>query len=39
VRLGAGLQMPVNNREDRSNVFRLYVLWDWFDGGLFKGWR
>lgn len=39
VRLGAGLQIPVNHREDRSSVFQFYLLWDWFDGGLLKGWR
>jgi hypothetical protein len=39
VRLGTGLQIPVSHREGRSNTFRFYVLWDWFDGGLFDGWR
>jgi mono/diheme cytochrome c family protein len=39
IRLGTGVQIPVNNRDERSNVFRFYLLWDWFDGGLFKGWR
>jgi mono/diheme cytochrome c family protein len=39
VRLGAGLQMPVNNRDQRSKTFRMYVLWDWFDGGLWSGWK
>jgi hypothetical protein len=39
VRVGAGLQMAINHRDERSNVFRFYVLWDWFDGGLFSGWK
>jgi hypothetical protein len=39
VRLGIGLQVPATNRDERSNVFRFYVLWDWFDGGLFEGWK
>jgi mono/diheme cytochrome c family protein len=39
VRLGAGLQIPLNQRDERSNQFRIYVLWDWFDGGLFDGWK
>ena len=39
IRLGTGVQIPVNNRDERSNDFRFYLLWDWFDGGLFKGWR
>lgn len=39
IRLGAGAQMPVNNREGRSKQFMFYVLWDWFDGGFFDGWK
>src|SRR5262245_24980468 len=39
VRFGTGLQIPVRNRAERSNAFRFYVLWDWFDGGLFDGWK
>jgi hypothetical protein len=39
VRVNAGWQIPVSNREGRSNSFVFYVLWDWFDGGLFEGWR
>jgi mono/diheme cytochrome c family protein len=38
VRLGVGLQVPVNEREGRGRTFHLYVLWDWFDGPLFSGW-
>jgi hypothetical protein len=30
--------MPVNLREGRSTRFMVYLLWDWFDGGLFDGW-
>lgn len=39
VRLGMGYQMPVGNRGGRGNQFVTYVLWDWFDGGLFSGWK
>jgi len=39
VRANAGLQIPVSNREGRSKSFVFYLLWDWFDGGLFEGWR
>jgi mono/diheme cytochrome c family protein len=39
VRANAGLQIPVSNREGRPKSFVFYVLWDWFDGGLFDGWR
>jgi hypothetical protein len=34
-----GVQLPVTNRNERSKQVGLYVLWDWFDGSLFKGWR
>jgi mono/diheme cytochrome c family protein len=39
VRVAAGLQIPVSNREDRSTQFVFYLLWDWFDGGFFDGWH
>jgi Cytochrome c len=39
VRLGMGYQVPVTHRDGRSNQFRMYVLWDWFDGGLLDGWK
>jgi len=38
VRLGAGVRTPMNNRSDRSTQISLYVLWDFFDGGLREGW-
>ncbi len=39
VLLSVGYQMPVNERETRGNTFRVYFLWDWFDGPLFSMWR
>jgi mono/diheme cytochrome c family protein len=36
--LSAGVQLPVNARRRSTQVLG-YVLWDWFDGGLFDGWR
>jgi hypothetical protein len=39
IRLGTGLQIPVTNRDGRSKQFMFYVLWDWFDGGFFDGWK
>jgi hypothetical protein len=34
----AGIRLPVNlPRGDRA-LFA-YLLWDWFDGGPFEGWR
>lgn len=38
VLLNAGIRIPVNDRQFRSTQIMLYVLWDWFDGGLFSGW-
>lgn len=38
VRLGIGAQLPLNNTEQREETYHVYVLWDWFDGGLFEGW-
>lgn len=38
VLLNGGLQLPVNARADRGRTFRMYLLWDWFDGGFFTGW-
>ena len=40
VLLNVGLRVPVNARgEGRSNAAMVYLLWDWFDGGLFSNWR
>lgn len=32
-----GLRLPLNER-DRPKQLLFYILWDWFDGGLFDGW-
>ena len=37
--LNAGVQFPLNERTGRSTRFMAYLLWDWFDGGFFEGWR
>ena len=39
VLLNVGMRVPVNERETRSKAVMVYVLWDWFDGGLFELWR
>jgi mono/diheme cytochrome c family protein len=39
VLLGVGARIPINAREERSSQFLTYVLWDWFDGGLFEFWK
>jgi len=39
VRANVGVQVPVANTSGRGVQALFYVLWDWFDGGLFEGWR
>jgi len=36
--MNVGVRLPVNDRTGRSTTFMVYVLWDWFDGGLLDGW-
>lgn len=38
IRLGIGARIPLNNTDERNTAARLYVLWDFFDGGLGAGW-
>jgi hypothetical protein len=38
VLLNAGVRVPLNKREERGTSVLVYLLWDWFDGGLFGGW-
>ncbi len=33
-----GLRLPITDRATRPREIVAYVLWDWFDGGLFDGW-
>ena len=37
--LNVGVQIPVNERRGRPTRILTYLLWDWFDGGFFEGWR
>lgn len=39
IRLNIGVRLPVNERDGRDARVLAYLLWDWFDGGLFDGWR
>jgi hypothetical protein len=34
----AGVRLPVNEAQSRTTQLMFYVIWDWFDGGLFSGW-
>jgi len=38
VQLNAGVRVPLNDRDRRDTTVLVYVLWDWFDGGLLEGW-
>jgi hypothetical protein len=39
VRANLGVSIPVTNTQNRPIQVVFYVLWDWFDGSLLKGWR
>jgi mono/diheme cytochrome c family protein len=39
IMVNAGVRVPVNERAGRDWSVLTYFLWDWFDGGLFDGWR
>lgn len=36
--LDVGVRTPMNDRAGRPTQVVVYLLWDWFDGGLFDGW-
>lgn len=37
VMLNVGVRIPMDD-PGRDTQFVVYLLWDWFDGGLFEGW-
>ena len=39
VRADIGVRTPFTNTQGRSPQLVVYVLWDWADGKLWKGWR
>ena len=39
VMVSGGLQIPINERDARKTQVLTYFLWDWYEGGLFGGWR
>jgi mono/diheme cytochrome c family protein len=39
VLLNVGLRIPVKQPESRARTLMVYLLWDWFDGGLMSSWR
>lgn len=39
VQLGAGAKIPATDRSNRSTELVVYLLWDWYDGGVLQGWK
>jgi hypothetical protein len=39
IMINVGARVPVNERDGRGTELLTYLLWDWFDGGFFDGWR
>lgn len=39
IRIAGGYRMPITNTAGRSSQAEFYILWDWFDGKLWEGWR
>ena len=39
IRGNLGVRVPITHRDGRSASVGFYLLWDWFDGGLFSGWK
>jgi hypothetical protein len=39
IMFNVGVRIPANHRDSRRTQVLTYFLWDWFDGGLFDGWR
>jgi mono/diheme cytochrome c family protein len=37
--LSVGARVPVTEREGRHPQFLTYMVWDWFEGGLFEFWK
>jgi hypothetical protein len=38
VMMNIGVLLPLTDADLRNTGLYAYVLWDWFDGGLFEGW-
>ena len=39
VMVAAGIRVPMTQRDQRRTQALVYLLWDWFDGGLLEMWR
>ena len=38
VRLAGGVRLPVTEAGQRRKSVIVYLLWDWYEGGFFRGW-
>jgi mono/diheme cytochrome c family protein len=39
VMVAGAVRVPINERAERHTQVLTYVIWDWFDGGLFDFWK
>src|SRR5262245_15170918 len=39
IRVNFGTRIPVTNTVGRPIQVSMYLLWDWFDGGVLEGWK
>jgi hypothetical protein len=39
VLINGGVQIPISERDGRHPRALAYFLWDWYEGGLFDGWK
>jgi mono/diheme cytochrome c family protein len=39
IMVSGGVQLPITERDARKAQVLTYFLWDWYEGGLFDGWR
>jgi hypothetical protein len=38
VRVAGGVRLPVTEVDQRRKSVIVYLLWDWYEGGFFRGW-
>lgn len=38
IMMNVGVRLPVTDSANRDTELLVYILWDWFDGGLLEGW-
>jgi hypothetical protein len=38
IQVNIGARVPLTDSGERSTMFMMYFMWDWYDGGLLEGW-